>query len=432
MASFLGEIGRVAQTDFNTPASQTVTVGGTIPAGSRVAAIIGSGVSHAGGPGVVVSDTQGNTWAGVESDPNYGGTPYYLAHVTVIHSLLAHALSSGDVITLTYDTNAVFPITASAVIVAFTPDAPGTSAADRAVGLANTGTFVLGAAPRNLTQGAVVVGSFAVEGAIPSVSHPFTALGSQNLNGTSSPGRTWYTPASHAPFWAIVPPGSYAPSITVDGTQASWSGLVVYWVGAYVPPSLGRPWNIHTEFQQYQHAYVSTGGVVHYASVDGPAPPFQWDVVVATPPSGATDGEPRMVRDWLARTWLLFTRLGGPAPGVYSVVSDDEGRTWSTPVLAFANGKHPDIAPDLRTGQILRTCYFAANLIGTLTDASGATSPQFTLKDQTGANLVPDDDTFHIAPAPDGPGRWLLVMVVAGTIQDWASADDGRTWVRVN
>lgn len=431
MASYLGEVGRAAQSDSNVETTLPITVAGNYPVGTRLVAICGNLRGQAGNPKATgVTDTQGNVWqiAG-GSDPNFSPTLGPFVGSGTFSTRLTTALGPGDVITVATPVTP-FGASTAVTIIAFAVDAAGTRTNDIASGQVAPMSGNFGPSSGHIAHSDVIVaGTLAVSDITGSLSGPFTVLATQTINAPSFGAHT----VEHYPFYAVLPAGTYLESVSgpgTGGTLPAWNGNATWWEFPVVAPVVGGVWNIHTELLQYQRA-SALGGHCFYQSVDSPVPPTTSSATVFLPTGGAVDGEPRMIRDWLARTWLVLTRLGGSAPGVYSTVSDDEGKTWATPIMAFTGGRHPDITFDPRTGEVFRAAYVSGQLKGLLTDASGATTPVFTLLNDSGIPLAPDDDVFHIIPAPEGPRRWLLVMTAGGNVVDFYSPDQGRTWKQI-
>ncbi len=129
-------------------------------------------------------------------------------------------------------------------------------------------------------------------------------------------------------------------------------------------------------------------------------------------------------------TWLPVT-IGGWGSGVLNLYPLVSGSPM--------DGIHPCIAHDPRTRKTFFAAYNPAPWNGAVdSTVTGALQgpgddptvmpTTFLLKDDAGANLVPDDDTFSVAPVPDGPGRWILAGRFGGVTKQYQSTDDGQTW----
>lgn len=183
------------------------------------------------------------------------------------------------------------------------------------------------------------------------------------------------------------------------------------------------PWNLETRLGQYHIAYAHSSGI-KYRQSDFPAPPFAFTAVSVTATAG--DDNPRMAEILHERSLvrLVFQRSGV----VYRTDSYDDGASWSDPVTLFSAGSHPTIAYDPRSLCTLYACYHGGALKGRLQepgDSEPGAEYAFTGID------TPADDSFHIAPAGDAVGTWMLVMKTGTSIKNYRSTDEGVSWSEV-
>lgn len=186
----------------------------------------------------------------------------------------------------------------------------------------------------------------------------------------------------------------------------------------------GSVWNLERRLGGYCCAYVESGNI-WFRGGDHSRPPFSIGPQRVSVLDGSTDSEPRLAEDLVRRGRLLcpFTRSGGA--GVLECTSDDDGRTWSAATTMFSGGKHPTIGVHPLTGIVFRGAYVSGALKGTLQGpGDAAPGAEFSL---TGLG-TPADDSFHVEPACDTPGRWLLAMVVGTDVRHYVSTDDGQSW----
>jgi hypothetical protein len=206
----------------------------------------------------------------------------------------------------------------------------------------------------------------------------------------------------------ICPPGSTwtgAPDCRCDGAAS--------------------PWNLETLFHGFHQ--VSTIAGLRYQGAPRTTPPFTRDVQVTTDPA---DGESSIIRDWRGRLVTLALNRGR----VQERVSTDGGNTWSLPVTIAGSAlmpvSHPRPAgPAVWNGAVVYAWYDAGALKGQIRyPGDVAPSAVFTFKDDVGADLAVDDDSFGLSPAPDAPRRWLLSVVVSGALTNLQSFDGCKSW----
>ena len=187
----------------------------------------------------------------------------------------------------------------------------------------------------------------------------------------------------------------------------------------------GGVWNLHTPIGHYHVADDLSG--IRYRRAEDTAPPFTLDVAVT---ADTTDSSPRMVRDSYGRILLLWLR----GTDVYETYSDDEGETWATATVIHMATTQVTIAKDRQTGMLLRG-FLVDNALVLTRQYPGDAAPSEEIAAQLYPGPVPltlDDAGFHLSAAPEGPARWLLVGVLSGAAVNYASSDDGETWLSVD
>ncbi len=181
------------------------------------------------------------------------------------------------------------------------------------------------------------------------------------------------------------------------------------------------------------HAFsaLTTGGktFIRHRRANLILPPFQLDHLIS---DGPGDGEPRAVFSGDGRGHMVFTR---GLNVVYST-TDDDGDTWSDPVIMITGAKHPTINVG-HDGEILAGAY-QSGFFTTRIKQRGAVDFEAELP-HLFSNLAGTqtafmaDDTFHFAPAPDAAGTWLGHFVVSGESNSslWAWNNDIQSALRV-
>ncbi len=149
---------------------------------------------------------------------------------------------------------------------------------------------------------------------------------------------------------------------------------------------------------------------------------------------GPGDAQPRLYRYPSARLGLMFSRSG---EGVLDSYSDDDGATWSTPTMAFANASSPAARIDL-SGTILRAAIVPEGdgyVVQATRQEPGAASPSdpWVLQRLVGSSLQDlrvEKKGFDFSPAPVGGAALVLVCVLEGDTDtsDLVSYDDGLSW----
>lgn len=120
---------------------------------------------------------------------------------------------------------------------------------------------------------------------------------------------------------------------------------------------------------------------------------------------------------------------------VYLSSSDDYGRTWETETLAITDAHKPTGNCNRHDGRIVIAalryvsgssgpCNIVARQQG---PGDAALDTEYLFQDGSG-DLVVDDDTFHLFPAEDVTGVWVLVAVDGGEVKEWQSYDRCLTW----
>jgi hypothetical protein len=204
------------------------------------------------------------------------------------------------------------------------------------------------------------------------------------------------------------------------------------------PPGSGVA-NLEDPLGRYHVAFTGNDGTnnrIRYQRSVGPTPPFlavdQWVTASNDDREPALGWDPRN-----GRLLLLFSRvelfLGVPiSQDVYEIYSDDDGATWSTPVLRFSSATRPQVATS-PNGTILRTARTASGQLRGRLQYPGDAAPRafHTLKDAALQILVVEDDCYGLGWLKEGAGRAILhvrlscfplvpVVLVSG--------DDSNTW----
>lgn len=194
------------------------------------------------------------------------------------------------------------------------------------------------------------------------------------------------------------------------------------------PGAALNPANFEHRLGSYYETYVRAGDVwfrrSHWA-----VPPFEFDFQVTV--SGDA-GYPRAYADHRGRFLLLFTKAGADT---YLAASDAEGASWSTPAVAIAGGVKPYGAVNPFDGTELISAYLTASgKIGGKRRQVGelAYSSLFNFKDDTGTDLVFEDDTHSYWWGFESPNRLVGHFHIDGeaTTSTWYSTDAGSTWTR--
>lgn len=191
-----------------------------------------------------------------------------------------------------------------------------------------------------------------------------------------------------------------------------------------------NPWALETWPGWYHQAYARDGAV-YYARSHFSGPPLAFEATVTTPGGGEVDSEPRMAMDWTRKLHVVYTRTAGGTATVRKTTGDDDGLTWRDDVELFTGAAHPTVSPEHPAD---RTLIFLARRAsdGALrgrVQGPGDSSPAaaVTLQVWDGAalaDLVVDDDTFHLVPSRAPESKWVLVATVSGSIRNYLCADE--------
>jgi hypothetical protein len=113
-------------------------------------------------------------------------------------------------------------------------------------------------------------------------------------------------------------------------------------------------------------------------------------------------------------------------------VSWDDGLTWSDYTVAFPTGTHPTISVS-QNGTVLRACVSGGKVSFTRTTPDNVATAAAYFRDDTGTDLLVEDDTFHLVEGFRHDAPWMLVVKISGETDcsDWLSSDDGDTWKRL-
>lgn len=207
-----------------------------------------------------------------------------------------------------------------------------------------------------------------------------------------------------------------------------------------------EPCNLENSVGQYYSAWRDQSRI-RFNRAETTTPPYDLTGIIAEPPAGYVYGEPTFVQDWRHRHILLFSKLEKANPtnvSVMEIVSDDDGKTWSEPTTVFTGARKPRIEIHPSTGAIVRAAYLPGSpaTVGTLKASiqypgDSAPGTEFTIKEYVGTTLIDlrvKDEGFHLAPAADGPGRWLLICTREGESSpaDLQSWDECKTFTAAN
>lgn len=190
----------------------------------------------------------------------------------------------------------------------------------------------------------------------------------------------------------------------------------------------GNPWNLDPTMHGYQRCAIVEEDVHYWRSELATPQPWAIESVPVTSSGGCSD--PRMIDDHRGIIYLVYS-FGGD---VLQTRSMDDGETWESSEMAIANGTHPTINCG-RDGTLVQAAYVSGVIKGRVRRAGDADwGSLLTFKDDADVNIAAENDTFHLVECKEGPGRWIMVLVVDGEseVSEWVSADlDGGTWKRV-
>ena len=206
------------------------------------------------------------------------------------------------------------------------------------------------------------------------------------------------------------------------------------------------PWIIQNKLGQL-HRVFSDKGSIRYMRSDSSVPPYTTDVYVTTiNETGLTrdDRSPCIAQTMHGKLIVLFERVNVRLEqfgytfdihaNVWESESNDDGETWSEPVMAFRHGRHPIVVVQPGTGTILRAAYVDGKIQATIQYSGEARQSEPFYFSDGKFDIEVLLDSFCVAAAVDGQQRWLLSVRCAaepGT-SDWVSYDDCRTWKRTD
>ena len=189
------------------------------------------------------------------------------------------------------------------------------------------------------------------------------------------------------------------------------------------------PFNYEHRFGSYYETYVRANNVwfrrSHWAT-----PPWEFDRVVTS--TGDTSYS-RIYTDHRTQVYLLYQRTG---PNVYQRRSNDEGFSWEAEVLMLSGCSKPFGSVNPFDGtEIVAGFHGATSKIRAVRRQVGDTaySAEFAVKDDAGADMLFEDDTFSFHWAYESPNRLVLVCHIDGEtdISTHWSADSGATFKRI-
>ena len=198
-------------------------------------------------------------------------------------------------------------------------------------------------------------------------------------------------------------------------------------------PAGTGPWNWEDERGRYHRVDTDAGDIVyHGVEWSRPYPGFDRTVAVGT------GDRPKVFKDrQLQRLYIVFD----DSSDSYITQSDDSGNTWSTPSVAITDSHSA-------TGN--SSPFDGTNVVAALRFVSGSAAPcniigktqgpgdsgfgsEFTFKDASAVAIEFEDESFHIFPAYDGTGRWILTAKGFGNtnVDEWESFDGCATWTLI-
>lgn len=416
--AFVQTLGGYAYTSPGFDQTIEIAAGNTVPAGHFIVVGAGYDTEQLGGE---PTDTQGNTYTSAGGYENVSGFLGPLCHVFAAKITTPLVGDDGDSIELLGASVAfAFEVEGLKFPFAFSDDGSDTSPSPTLAAPADTTLFVGVAAFTDLFP----PGTPPPAPTVDITSGDWNGVG----NGVGDARYSFHTSGKIATdvAYRIVTDGS-SEDFTWSGTgsapvQGACVIIAFHGLGEYAD----GPWNLQTRGGQYHWAYSEAGEILYHRSEHSypaaAAGPFsladggddhQFRMIEATYPAGRVRG-----------TWVR-------AGDVVTAYSDDDGETWSDPVTLWADAKNPTVAHDPRSETTLYAAFVTDHLEGRRqgpADSSPGTA--FTLTDGS-SPLAVDDATFHLFPAADTSGRWLLVLVDGGDVKNFWSGDDGSTWEEV-
>lgn len=192
-----------------------------------------------------------------------------------------------------------------------------------------------------------------------------------------------------------------------------------------------HPHNWHELDIINSHYYRSdtVNGGIRVSRAYAPAPPFDMQTMVT--PEGSGDDWSHGTTCNRDRQIIVFQRdAGGGVFNVWETFSTDDAETWRNPVMGLPGCKYPVIEVGhyhevFRAGYNTTTGHINASWCDP-GDPIGSPSSFDSLRDNTGALISTEDDSFSLSPDPSGSHRWLLSLVVLGegSTSDWMSVDN--------
>jgi hypothetical protein len=185
-------------------------------------------------------------------------------------------------------------------------------------------------------------------------------------------------------------------------------------------------WNHQSPDGRYRR-WCSTNGVITLNSSMDAVNTWEFTDIACTDEGDAT--EPRGAYDLTGVLHLVYTYADTEVRSRYSW---DDGLTWSDYEVAFPTGTHPTISVS-QNGTILRACYDGGKISFIRTTGDNVSTSPAYFQDDAAADLLVEDDTFHLVEGFRHDAPWLLVVKIAGETDcsDWLSSDDGDTWKRL-
>jgi len=213
-----------------------------------------------------------------------------------------------------------------------------------------------------------------------------------------------------------------------------WHGL--FWVGQSAPEAEGGPWNCGEIYGDYARVWTEDG-TVKFVRSDHGVPALGFDVSSDVQSGGSS---PRIAQDARRRYWCLYERSGD----VRTRWSEDDGRTWEAESVLIASAKWPCVASSRDGGLLFAAFTYVSGSSGPgylkyRYQGPGDTAPSAAASAQywngsSLADLQLADQQFSICRSYELGGRWVLACVIDGEtgVSEWASADEGSTWTRID
>jgi len=258
-------------------------------------------------------------------------------------------------------------------------------------------------------------------------------------------GQNWVTQSEIVPGWSRARHDRQVDNyegpnfeVTVDGADyahaSPWHG---YFAVLPATDQAGEnPWCFHERHDHYHRASTDSGNVWYRQVARGfPVPGFD---IVAQVTSSGDDSHPRMAVDPLTqRMHLVFVREDPASTFVlYLATSDDDGKTWSTPVATITDGRYPTVACSIDGTVVIAAFKYLSGSSGPgkvytsvrkLGDTAFSTPTAVT---DGSSDIEFAEDTFHVSQAFDGPHTWVLAARPSGSsdVREYRSYDDCATF----